>query len=284
MTAYRVVATDLDGTIIPHGGTVSEHTLSVFQQLQAQGIPTVFATGRPPRWLTPVIEATNHQGYVVSTNGALTLNMADDSIVDVQALSTDVIHTVAKVMRQHVPDVALAVETATELRVEDHYDRVRGHRRNEGLTPTASQSPRQLVAPRVEELVDSSAFIKMLAVSSILSPDELLHAGRRHLGDLVSITHSSKGVAMLEISAAGVSKARALERLITPWGIDSSQVIAFGDMPNDVEMLQWAGVGYAMADGHPEAIAAAGRTAPPATEDGVAQVLRTIFDLEGVTA
>jgi hydroxymethylpyrimidine pyrophosphatase-like HAD family hydrolase len=74
-----------------------------------------------------------------------------------------------------------------------------------------------------------------------------------------------------------VTKASALARLAGELGVDAADVVAFGDMPNDVPMLEWAGAGYAMSGGHPLAIAAAARTAPPLAEDGVAQVIEELL-------
>ena len=82
---------------------------------------------------------------------------------------------------------------------------------------------------------------------------------------------------LVEISAAGITKAATLERVSAELGVGADDVVAFGDMPNDIAMLEWAGTSYAMANGHPSAIAAAGRTAPRNDEDGVAQVLEELF-------
>jgi hypothetical protein len=82
---------------------------------------------------------------------------------------------------------------------------------------------------------------------------------------------------MLEISALGVSKASALARLSAHLGVAAVDVAAFGDMPNDVEMLRWAGLSYAMSGGHPEAVAAARGLAPPCEQDGVAQVVEVLL-------
>ena len=71
----------------------------------------------------------------------------------------------------------------------------------------------------------------------------------------------------------GLTKARTLEHFAAELGISRHEVMAFGDMPNDLEMLTWAGRGYAMADGHPGVVAAVERTAPAFTEDGVAHVI-----------
>ncbi len=78
---------------------------------------------------------------------------------------------------------------------------------------------------------------------------------------------------MLELALPGVNKAVTLAGYAASLGIDAADVVAFGDMPNDIEMLRWAGDGYAMASGHPEAIRAAGQQAPHFDDDGVAQIL-----------
>jgi hydroxymethylpyrimidine pyrophosphatase-like HAD family hydrolase len=87
------------------------------------------------------------------------------------------------------------------------------------------------------------------------------------------VTHSAPTVAMLELAVPGINKAVTLADYAASLGIDAADVVAFGDMPNDIEMLRWAGHGYAMASGHPEAIRAAGQQAPHFDDDGVAQIL-----------
>lgn len=87
---------------------------------------------------------------------------------------------------------------------------------------------------------------------------------------------------MLELSLPGVNKAVALAEYAANLGIEPAEVVAFGDMPNDIEMLRWAGQGYAMASGHPAAIQAAGKQAPHFDDDGVAQVLEERLAALGV--
>ena len=93
------------------------------------------------------------------------------------------------------------------------------------------------------------------------------------MGDRVNVTHSS--FPLLEISAAAVTKASTLALLCADLGIEAAEVMAFGDMPNDLPMLTWAGTSYSMADAHPSVVAAADHVAPGHDEDGVAQVLES---------
>jgi len=92
----------------------------------------------------------------------------------------------------------------------------------------------------------------------------------------------SSATSLLEISAPGVTKASTLELLCADVGVDAADVIAFGDMPNDLPMLTWAGTSYAMADAHPSVVAAADHVAPGHDEDGVARVLAGVFNLPSV--
>ena len=77
----------------------------------------------------------------------------------------------------------------------------------------------------------------------------------------------------IEISAIGVSKAVGLEEVARPLEIRAEDIVAFGDMPNDVPMLLWAGHGVAMGNAHPEAIAAANEVTSANSDDGLARVL-----------
>jgi hydroxymethylpyrimidine pyrophosphatase-like HAD family hydrolase len=95
--------------------------------------------------------------------------------------------------------------------------------------------------------------------------------------NVAEVTHSDVNDCLLEVSALGVSKASTLARLAASWGIEPADVVAFGDMPNDVDMLRWAGTGYAMADGHPEVLAAVDNHARTILEDGVAEVLESLL-------
>ena len=95
------------------------------------------------------------------------------------------------------------------------------------------------------------------------------------VGDLATATWTVDG--LMEISAAGVTKGVALARLCALRGVDPDDVIAFGDMPNDLPMLAWAGTSYAVANAHPSVRQAADHVAPANDDDGVASVLSELF-------
>jgi hydroxymethylpyrimidine pyrophosphatase-like HAD family hydrolase len=171
---------------------------------------------------------------------------------------------VADVVRRELPGTAFAVE------------KVDGFGKEPTYRPDAPDVPGLRVAP-LEEIADDGV-AKLLALHDRLAPAEFWKRVEELVGDRVTTTWSSVG-ALVEMSAAGVTKATTLARLCGERGITPDQVIAFGDMPNDLAMLEWAGTGCAMANAHESVLAATELHAPPHDEDGVAQVLEELFAL-----
>jgi hydroxymethylpyrimidine pyrophosphatase-like HAD family hydrolase len=109
--------------------------------------------------------------------------------------------------------------------------------------------------------------------------DAMLARAQVAAGDRAEVTHSNSAGDLLEISAVGVSKATALAALCDRRGVAAERVVAFGDMPNDLSMLRWAGHGVAVAGSHPDVLDVADEVAPSNDEDGVARVLARIWSL-----
>ena len=266
----RMVACDLDGTIVGADGTISARTLAALAECERLGIHVVFVTGRPPRWMDPIVAMTGHQGLALCGNGAVVLDLATNQVVSSSGLTAETVLEAASRLREHISGVTFALET------------LNGYRREADYFPL-HQAALEAVTGNLEELlVDRPVVIKLLCRQSrghygSLDSDGLLAIARIELAGLVEVVHSDPANFMLEISAPGVTKASALAWLADSLDVPADQVVAFGDMPNDVPMLAWAGAGYAMSGGHPEAIAAAPFQAPPCAEDGVAQVLEGLL-------
>jgi hypothetical protein len=130
------------------------------------------------------------------------------------------------------------------------------------------------IAPR-KELFDRSA-VKLLIRFPGLSSDAMVAALAPIVGDTADLTFSHSG-GLLEVSAPAVTKASGLADVAERFGIPAADVIAFGDMPNDIEMLRWAGHGVAMGNAHPAALAAADEVTASNAEDGLALVLERWF-------
>ena len=114
--------------------------------------------------------------------------------------------------------------------------------------------------------------IKLLVRSKGTPSAQLAAALSRHVGMLGDVTYSTND-GLVEISPIGISKATGVQEVARPRGIEAEDVVAFGDMPNDIPMLRWAGHGVAMGNAHPEAMAAANEVTAGNDEDGLARVL-----------
>jgi HAD superfamily hydrolase (TIGR01484 family) len=266
----QMVACDLDGTIVCTDGTISERTLAALSACEQVGVHVVFVTGRPPRWMDTIVEMTGHQGLALCGNGAVVLDLATNQVVRSSGLDAGTVLEVTSRLREHLPGASFALETLT------------GYRREPAYVPRHQAAMEAATGTLAELLADSPTVLKVLcrqagAHYGTLDSDGMLAVARRVLAGIAEVVHSDPAGYMLEISAPGVTKASALAWLAAELGVEASEVVAFGDMPNDVPMLVWAGAGYAMAGGHPEAIAAALEQAPPCAQDGVAQVLERLL-------
>jgi HAD superfamily hydrolase (TIGR01484 family) len=110
-----------------------------------------------------------------------------------------------------------------------------------------------------------------------MTSQQMAEAARTVLaGADLEITYSSNS-GLIELSAAGVTKASGLLEVCRRLDVDPDRVVVFGDMPNDVPMVEWAGHGVAMANAHADLLAVADEVTAPNSEDGVAQVLERWF-------
>ena len=253
-----LVATDLDGTLVRSDGSVSAYTAEVLARVEAAGVPVVFVTGRPLRWTEEVFEHVGEHGLAVVSNGALVWDVARHRPHLERPIDPELGLAVCELLRTALPGTTFALETLEGIGLEPEF--LERHRVPDG----ARRAP-------IDELFDRPA-LKLLARHEQLGPQEFWDAAEEAVEGRLVITWSST-TALLEISAPGVTKASTLELLCADLGVDAADVVAFGDMPNDLPMLAWAGTAYAMANAHPTVLAAADRVAPANDEDGVARVL-----------
>jgi Cof subfamily protein (haloacid dehalogenase superfamily) len=264
VTRPKLVATDLDGTLVRSDGSVSDRTRDVLLAVEELGVPVVFVTGRPLRWTEVVFEYVGSHGLAVVSNGALVWDVARDEPQTVRPIEPATALEVCEELRAAVPGTTFAVEFVDGIDLEPGF--VERARTPEG----ARRAP-------IQELF-SRPVLKLLAKHEELDPEKFWALAEEVVQGRLVITWSST-TALLEISAPGVTKASTLAQVATQLGVEAADVIAFGDMPNDLPMLTWAGTSYAMAGAHPSVLAAADHVAPGHDDDGVAQVLTGVFDL-----
>jgi HAD superfamily hydrolase (TIGR01484 family) len=264
VTTPKLVATDLDGTLVRSDGAVSAYTREVLAEVERLGVPVVFVTGRPLRWAEEVFEHVGEHGLAIVSNGALVWDVAADAPRLERPIEPALGLEMCRLLREAVPGTAYAVETLAGIGLEPAF--VERH-----PVPDAARRG------DIEELFSEPA-LKLLARHEELAPQAFWDLAEEVVRGRLVITWSST-TSLLEISAPDVTKATTLALLCEELGVAAEDVIAFGDMPNDLPMLQWAGTAYAMADAHPTVTEAATHVAPGHDDDGVARVLAGVFDL-----
>ncbi|GAA2793189.1 HAD-IIB family hydrolase [Kitasatospora sp. CM 4170] len=267
-TTPRLIATDLDGTLLCAGGTVSARTAAALAAAEAAGVQVVFVTGRPPRWMQQVSAHIGGHGVAICSNGGAVVDVRRGELLESSPLGAEAALAVVAALRAKLPGTAFAFEYPAGFAREPGYElRMWGEDESHPVGPA-------------EELLGTGGpvkgLFKLLAKHPDLDPDKLLTEARAVAGHLAEITRSAP-VPLLEISAPGVTKASTLARWCAGRGIDRSEVVAFGDMPNDLEMLAWAGTAYAVANAHPQVLAAVPLHTVSNEQDGVAAVLERLL-------
>jgi len=266
MTLPVLIACDVDGTLFDENETITPRTRDAVGAAVAAGAQFVLATGRPPRWIRPVVEALGFAPIAVCANGAVLYDPANDRVVSARTLAVDTLAELAELAARVIPGAGLAVERI-------------GERAHDTATPQFISSPGYehawLNPDNTEVSIDdllSAPAIKLLIRKTGARSADMAAELAKHVGIEGDITYSTNN-GLVEIVPLGISKASGVEEVARPQGITSDEVVAFGDMPNDIPMLLWAGHGVAMGNAHPDVLGAADEITAPNTDDGVARVL-----------
>ncbi|MFE6282878.1 Cof-type HAD-IIB family hydrolase [Streptomyces sp. NPDC057877] len=264
----RLIATDLDGTLLRDDKSVSPRTVAALAAAEEAGIEVFFVTGRPARWMDVVSDHVHGHGLAICGNGAAVVDLhggpGTHRFVKVRELARENALEAVRLLREAAPGTVYAVEQTYGFHQEPDYPRMHLE------VPDTLEPAERLLAPGAAHA--DEPVLKILAFHPDLDPDGFLTLARLAIGDRATVTRSSPS-ALLEISGPGVSKASTLALCCAERGISHEEVVAFGDMPNDVEMLTWAGQSYAMGNAHPDVIAAASGRTVANNDDGVAVVI-----------
>jgi Cof subfamily protein (haloacid dehalogenase superfamily) len=258
----RLIATDLDGTLIGRDHVISRRSAKVLAQAVASGIAVVLVTGRPLRWVFPAYEQLDAGYPTICANGAVEYDPVVDAVRASRPLAPPLLSSVCTRLAASIPGIAFAAEIDDGRRMV-HEPAYRPADADSGAVPLSSVVARPAV--------------KLLGRVDDRGADELAALVDTAVGDQVEATHSSYG-GLVEMSARGVTKAAGLSALAARLGIDAADVLAFGDMPNDVTMLRWAGRSVVVGNAHASAREVADEVTLPNVSDGVAVYLERLLN------
>lgn len=260
----RLIATDMDGTLLRSDQTISARTLAAIRDADAAGIIVMAATGRGWRSAVPLLAVAPQITMAVCSNGALVRDIAGEANTDVFAFPATTVEPLVASVASTVPEAGLAWELANGA---FGFDRVYAQMRPE----VAAHYPDHVG----ERPPVGDEMLKLLVRHPQMDEAELLALLEPVLPSDVLATYS--GIDTVEITGAGIHKAHTLAVVCARLGIDAGEVVALGDNRNDTEMLAWAGRGVAMGTASPAVVAVADEQTAHHMDDGVAIVIEDVL-------
>ncbi|MEW2137152.1 HAD family hydrolase [Streptomyces sp. NPDC005409] len=261
---YALIATDLDGTLLRAGDTVSARSYAALAKARAAGARHIIVTGRPVPQVRHVLDGLGYTGLAVCAQGAQVYDAARGHLLHSVSMDRELAEVALGKIEAEIGEVYAAVNQEgvdAEMLIAPGYRMWHPH------LPTVS------VPRRCDLWV--SPINKVLLQHPELDDDELTRVARAVVGDLVNVTMA--GEHTVELQPPGIDKASGLALAARFLGASAEGTIAFGDMPNDIPMFAWAAHGVAMANAHRELIAVADEVTLSNEEDGIAVVLERLY-------
>jgi Cof subfamily protein (haloacid dehalogenase superfamily) len=263
----RLVATDLDGTLLDPDGQVTARTARAVSAARAKGIHVVPVTGRPPQAMWDLAAAAGLGPLGVCANGAVIVDLERAEVIEIEEIAGVIATGLVDLLRRAVPDILLATDDLECFSYErGFFER-----------PVDWQE-------KLEEVDDirpivATGCIKLIARTRQTTAPQLIELLEREVGEEGHVTTS--GLDWVDIGAPQVSKAYALERVCDRLGVGIAEVIAVGDNHNDLSLLAWAASSMAPANAIAEVLAVVDRVLPPNSQDGVAWLLEELARTSG---
>ncbi|MEU5267856.1 HAD family hydrolase [Streptomyces hygroscopicus] len=265
---YRLVATDLDGTLLRPDHTVSARTREAVAAATAAGAAHIVVTGRTVPVARHILEDLGYQGLAVCSQGAQLYHAGEHRLLTSVTLDRRVAQLALEKIEAEIGPLRLA---AARDGLDGEVLFGEGYRMDdEGIPRVSFADPEEMW---------SQPLSKLYIQHAELGDDALADAARTAAGGLVGVTMAGTG--LVELLPLGLTKATGLSMAARRLGVTADDAIAFGDMPNDIPMFGWAKHGVAMANAHPDLKAVADEITASNTEDGIAVVLERLFPAAG---
>ncbi|WDT88326.1 HAD family hydrolase [Streptomyces sp. SCSIO-PteL053] len=261
---YKLVATDLDGTLLRGDDTVSERTREALAAATAAGAAHIIVTGRAVPWTRHILDDLGYEGLAVCGQGAQVYHAGEHKLLTSLTLDRQLAGLALSKIEAEVGPLHLA---ASRDGLEGEVLVGPGYRVQEGPLP-------YLFVDDATEMW-TAPLNKVYIQHPELDDDALASAARAAVGSLVDVVMAGAGV--VEILPLGLSKATGLSLAARRLGVKAADTIAFGDMPNDIPMFGWAQHGVAMANAHDDLKAVAHEITASNEDDGIAVVLEALL-------
>ena len=256
-----LVAIDLDGTLLSSDRSVGLRAAEAIARVSARGVKIVLASARPPRSTTSIYQALGLDTLQINHNGALIIDPVTDRVLFHKTIDESLAREATQVIRKMSPDIAIGVDVLDCVYID-------------------SPRRRALVDPRVglsgaEQTAIKEGFKAPVTKIFMIGEPDLLGGVQLQLQQQFGnqLTFAYSHMRLLQIMHGEVDKASALARVAKHYEVDRKRVMAIGDAPNDMPMIEWAGLGIAVTNGYDEVRKAANFIVPSNDDDGVADAL-----------
>ena len=289
---YKLVAIDLDGTMLNQYGIITEKTKKAISKAQEKGVEVMIASGRAITSVKRFSKEINSNKYFISGNGAITYDIKNNKILYENILSKTKALKIIKICEENSIYYNVYTENGiiaknlsynTLYYYKDNLTKPDENRTHinivENVYDYFEQREEKIlkIMIRDEHKTVFNSIVRKLKELSEIEVLEVSHMSRK------IIKQGTDEIALeyfyTEVSAKDVDKWNALEEIICLMNISKEEVVTIGDNANDLKMITNAGLGVAMGESAPYVKQSADIIAPTNDEDGVAIILNKIFDL-----
>lgn len=284
---YKIVAVDLDGTMLNSYGEVSAKTKEIIKQCIEKGIYIVLASGRPIDSIKTIAKEIKSQEYFIAGNGALVYDMKEDKMIYENYMKKEKVLEIIKICEEN--SIAYNVYTDKTILTSNLKFNVLYYYK-ENLKKEEDKKTNISIVENVYDYVKNMQEEKFLKITICDENSTIFNSIIKKVKeineiDILEVSHMSRklieqGTEQIpveyyytEITASDVDKWKAIEFLMKELEITPEQVMAIGDNMNDKKMIENAGLGVAIKGSTPEVISVAKYVTDTNNHDGVAKVL-----------
>ena len=288
---YKLVAIDLDGTMLNSYGVVTEHTKNVIKKVEEQGVEVVIASGRPIDSIKTIAREIESKNYFIAGNGAIVYDIKKDEIIYERTMPKEKVLEIIKICEEN--SISYNVYTEQEiLATALKYNVLYYHKEN--LKKEESKKTKINIVNDMYEYIKNKKDARFLKITICDESKAVFNSIIRKLKEIkeievLEVAHMARKTIKqgteeypisyyyTEISTVDVDKWNAIEFLIEKLNIRKEEVMAIGDNANDKIMIENAGLGVAMKQSTPSVIEIADEIANDNNEDGVAKILQKYY-------
>lgn len=273
--AIKAIVLDLDGTLLTSTGVISPNTKEALIQALRSGISVFLASGRPTPSVVGTAEALEldrHNGYIITFNGAHVMNFSTKETVFQQTMSVEDSKEVLKFLENY--NVVPMICIDDRMYVKDVFS---GFIHHQGIVKNILEFESRIGNYKLTEVDNLADSLKDELYKILITGEpDYLDANMDVLTQpfIESKTMSRSADYFVEYTDHGVDKAKALDKVLNKLNIHQNEVIAFGDGMNDATLLEYAGIGVAMANANPSLLPFADYITDSNDEDGIVSALK----------